>query len=674
MPGPTAVQIGQGCFLLAHGSIMPGDVDWVQFSIPRATTQTLVDVDFPSGSGASAMIASVVNGSTGFNAADNNGSRDGFCGLGAASSPLGNTRDSVIDLRATSRHAIINIGITGAADTSFIGLHNEFFTYDLWVYVLPINCTNDAGCNDNVACTLDHCDVVSGVCDNTPDDASCDNGVFCDGVEYCDTRFDCQSDAPPDCDDGVECTIDFCDFNSDQCASEPDDFFCDDGLFCNGWEVCDPSLGCVAGPPADCDDGIRCTRDACDENTWRCTHAPDESACDDGLFCNGIEHCDANGDCTPGTPPICDDGVACTVDSCDEATRACVHKADDSTCDDGRFCNGAETCDLVAGCRAGAPPHCDDGVSCTVDACDEVAAACVSTPDDSVCDDGRFCNGAETCDLVAGCRAGTPPSCDDGVNCTVDSCDSVSDTCLHAPDDGLCQNGLFCDGAEVCDAGTGCVSGADPCPGSLCREGDDRCVECFSNADCDDRVFCNGAEFCDAAGNCAAGAAPCAAGETCNEADARCESNSDFALDIKPGMCPNRLQTNARGQVQMAVMGNAVASIDVRTVALSRTDGAGGSVRPLQGPSGPRPQLSDVASPSPGGPCSCGSSTSDGMIDLVLPFDQAEMLQTLRLDSLRSGAEVQLRVSGRLRDGTPFEVVDCVTVQTPGRPSTAAVH
>jgi hypothetical protein len=489
------------------------------------------------------------------------------------------------------------------------------------VYVLPINCTNDAGCNDNLACTLDHCDVASGVCDNTPDDASCDNGVFCDGVEYCDVRFDCQSDAPPDCDDGVECTIDFCDFQSDQCASEPDDFFCDDGLFCNGWEVCDPSLGCVAGPPADCDDGVRCTRDACDENTWRCTHAPDESACDDGLFCNGIEHCDANGDCTPGMPLDCDDGVACTVDSCDEATRACVHKADDSTCGDGRFCNGAETCDLVAGCRTGAPPHCDDGV-----------------------------------------------------NCTVDSCDSASDSCLHAPDDGLCQNGLFCDGAEVCDAGAGCVGGADPCPGSLCRESDDRCVECFSNADCDDDVFCNGAEFCDAAGNCAAGAAPCAAGETCNEADARCESNSDFTLDIRPGMCPNRLQTNARGQVQMAVMGNAIASIDVRTVALSRTDGAGGSVRPHQGPAGPRPQLSDVATPSPGGPCSCGSSTSDGMVDLVLPFDQAEMLQTLRLDSLRSGAEVQLRVSGRLRDGTPFEVVDCVTLLTPGRPSTAAEH
>jgi hypothetical protein len=627
----------------------------VQFSIPRATTQTVVDVDFPAGAGGSAMIASVVNGLTGYNIADSNGLPDGSCGLSATSSPLGNTRDSVIDLRATPRHAVINIAITGAADTAFIGLHNEFFTYDLWVYVLPINCTNDAGCNDNVACTVDH-------------------GVFCDGVEYCDVRFDCQWDATPDCDDGLECTIDYCDFDADHCASESDDFYCDDGLFCNGWEVCDASLGCTAGPPMDCDDGIGCTTDVCNENTYQCTHTPDESACDDDLFCNGVEHCDAGGACAPGTPPNCDDGVVCTVDSCDETTRACVHEADSSACNDGAYCNGVETCDPATGCLAGTPPDCDDGVACTVDSCDEATLACVHQADDSTCDDGRFCNGVETCELVAGCRAGTPPDCDDSVNCTTDSCDSASDACLHATDEGLCDNGVFCDGAEVCDAGAGCVSGPDPCPGSLCRESDDRCVECFSNADCDDDVFCNGAESCDSAGNCAAGAASCAAGETCNEAGARCESNSDFALDIKPGMCPNRLQTNARGQVQTAVMGNAVASIDVRTVRLSRTDGAGGSVRPLQGSPGPIPRWGDVASPSPGGPCACGSSTSDGMVDLVLQFDHVEMVQALQLGGLRSGAEVELRLNGSLLDGTPFEVADCVTVQTPGRQSTAAVH
>jgi hypothetical protein len=65
------------------------------------------------------------------------------------------------------------------------------------------------------------------------------------------------------------------------------------------------------------------------------------------------------------------------------------------------FCNGAEICDSATGtCQAGNPPDCDDGVVCTVDTCDEVNDICVNTPDDSACDDGDVCNGIETCDLV----------------------------------------------------------------------------------------------------------------------------------------------------------------------------------------------------------------------------------------------------------------------------------
>jgi len=39
--------------------------------------------------------------------------------------------------------------------------------------------------------------------------------------------------------------------------------------------------------------------------------------CSDGLYCNGIEQCNA-GFCGQGVPPIVDDGVSCTIDSCDE--------------------------------------------------------------------------------------------------------------------------------------------------------------------------------------------------------------------------------------------------------------------------------------------------------------------------------------------------------------------
>ncbi len=48
--------------------------------------------------------------------------------------------------------------------------------------------------------------------------------------------------------------------------------------------------------------------------------------CDDGIVCNGAETCDvASGSCLAGTPPTCDDGNACTADSCDSASNACVH-------------------------------------------------------------------------------------------------------------------------------------------------------------------------------------------------------------------------------------------------------------------------------------------------------------------------------------------------------------
>ncbi|MFQ5494234.1 MAG: cohesin domain-containing protein, partial [Phycisphaerae bacterium] len=45
-------------------------------------------------------------------------------------------------------------------------------------------------------------------------------------------------------------------------------------------------------------------------------------SCDDGLFCNGAETFSA-GLCQPGTDP-CDDGVVCTDDTCNEALDTCT--------------------------------------------------------------------------------------------------------------------------------------------------------------------------------------------------------------------------------------------------------------------------------------------------------------------------------------------------------------
>ena len=74
--------------------------------------------------------------------------------------------------------------------------------------------------------------------------------------------------------------------------------------------------------------------------------------------------------------------------------------------------------------------------------------------------------------------------CDDGIACTVDTCDLTTGTCEFAPDDTLCDNGAFCDGQETCDADSGCLAGTPPCPAGDCDEATDQCTGV-----CDDVVY-----------------------------------------------------------------------------------------------------------------------------------------------------------------------------------------
>ena len=50
-------------------------------------------------------------------------------------------------------------------------------------------------------------------------DAECDDGVFCNGAEYCDEFGFCDRGLVPSCDDGVFCTYDTCVDNA--CAFTP---------------------------------------------------------------------------------------------------------------------------------------------------------------------------------------------------------------------------------------------------------------------------------------------------------------------------------------------------------------------------------------------------------------------------------------------------------------------
>jgi hypothetical protein len=59
-------------------------------------------------------------------------------------------------------------------------------------------------------------------------------------------------------------------------------------------------------------------------------------------------------------------------------------------------------------------------------------------PNDQACDDQNFCNGAEKC--VAGlCQPGTKQTCDDGIQCTVDTCGGSQNQCINRVDPLLCR-------------------------------------------------------------------------------------------------------------------------------------------------------------------------------------------------------------------------------------------
>jgi hypothetical protein len=116
--------------------------------------------------------------------------------------------------------------------------------------------------------------------------------------------------------------------------------------------------------------------------------------------------------------------------------------------------------------QSGCTDPCSDGNACTAhDVC--TGNTCTGTPIN--CDDGRFCNGSESCDPIDGCQAGTP------INC---------------PDDEQ-----FCNGNEFCDETTdSCISSGNPCPSpETCYEEVDQCwMGCIADTDCDG--ICNPGE------------------------------------------------------------------------------------------------------------------------------------------------------------------------------------
>jgi len=62
----------------------------------------------------------------------------------------------------------------------------------------------------------------------------------------------------------------------------------------------------------------------------------------------------------------------------------------------------------------------------------------VSCEGDAECDDDNPCNGVESC--VGGeCEPGVDVVCDDGIECTADTCEGTSGDCVSLPDHERCE-------------------------------------------------------------------------------------------------------------------------------------------------------------------------------------------------------------------------------------------
>ncbi len=401
----------------------------------------------------------------------------------------------------------------------------------------PIVCPGDGK-----TCTAEVCDNATKSCKTVLQDGQCSDSLFCTGTEKCDPSAagadpttGCVAGTPVACSDGISCTVDTCSNSLAKCVFTPNNTLCNNTIYCDGVEICepssgDPTTGCKAGAAIDCEDGIGCTQDSCDETSKGCLHNPNHASCSDNVYCNGAEVCSLTQDCIAGTAVSCTpDSVACTVEACDETLKTCtstpsnalcgtgqictgagcttLNCTQNADCDDLNPCNGTETCDTsVAGgqCLSGTAVNCDDGIQCTLDECDPTNGQCKYTPFSGICNDGNQCNGIETCVVGSGCVAGTALTCDDGIACTSDTC-MASLGCSYQPDPTICQDASMCNGQEVCSATLGC----QPSPAPL-QCGDDG-IACTTEA-CVEGVGCVSTPD----------NTTCACGQTCNPSQGGC--------------------------------------------------------------------------------------------------------------------------------------------------------
>ena len=403
------------------------------------------------------------------------------------------------------------------------------------------------GCDDGNPCTADGCHPLDG-CKQTANAAACEDGDLCSVGDAC-QGGKCTSGGKKSCDDGDKCTIDACNGKTGLCSHD---------------KLAGCSKPCSAD--GDCKDDNACTADVCDSGT--CASKALNTGCDDGNTCTVGDAC-LQGSCAPGNAKDCNDSNPCTDDSC-HPVGGCGHAANAAACDaDGDACTAADVCKDKA-CSLGPKKACDDGSPCSKDSCDAKTGLCqhdgkpfAGDPCDA---DGSVCTVADACASGA-CVKGKSLACDDKNPCTADTCDPKAG-CQHAAQPGSCEDGSACTSGDACSGGV-CKAGAskpcddgDVCTTDGCDATSGACTQtpiagcanfCKSATDCDDGKPCTG-QSCDK-GNCVftnisvpcADVDKCATGGTCK--DGACSGAK--AIDCNDGKpCTTDACDSKTGQCQ----------------------------------------------------------------------------------------------------------------------------
>ncbi len=227
------------------------------------------------------------------------------------------------------------VSVDAATGAKVVTLTVSHFTW----WAVASNCTLASDCDDSVDCTTDVCVFATGFCEHTTDDALCG--------------------------DGNECTDNTC--AKTGCEKVNNSGGCTDGDACTTGDTC--SGGVCSGVNVVCNDSNACTDDSCVAASGCVFTNVDTNPCTDGSLCTAVDNC-VGGSCVVVSATNCDDGNACTTDSCAAATGACTSTVSVTpVCGDGTCQCGETNGSCLADC---APSGCENG---TCDG-DETVASC----------------------------------------------------------------------------------------------------------------------------------------------------------------------------------------------------------------------------------------------------------------------------------------------------------